>query len=321
MDYKQLAGENQYGDWGGLSKSHNSPDNDNQFDGYRINAHSKNGEIGTIANLTVWKRASLVRVQRDSLKLHRLGGGVRGTISGFSENSRRRLQYKLASLERGGLPVLVTLTYPDSYYEKLSDFHNWKRDIDAFGKRVLRQFDQAGIVWKMEVVSRKSGLYVGQEFPHFHCLIWGVKLPDLLKFVPGVWFRVVSTGDLKHLKAGTRVEQVRSENGVRSYVSKYICKTFERRRVYAGRWWGWIGKKNLPFAAAECIKLCDFEAELLICALVRRMSIFDRHYKSLFYMCDADQVRAGWEDVVLEGYIHWEVDRGKRKTTYQQNTD
>ena len=306
MNYTQKWEENQYGDWGGLSKSHISPQDNFQLDDYRIRSDNKTGNLGTIANLTVWRKASLIRVQRDNGVNYRIGGGDRGRISGFSESSRRRLQYRLASIERGGLPVLITLTYPDSYYSKLGDFRNWKRDIDAFGKRLLRVFDQAGMVWKMEVVSRKSGLYVGVDFPHFHCLIWGVKLENLLDFVPCAWFRVVATGDLKHLRAGTRVEQVRSENGVRSYVSKYICKTFERRLVYAGRWWGWIGKENLHFGAAECIKLCDFEAELLICALVRRMTIPDRHYKSLFYMCNADQVQQGWEEVVFEGYLYYQ---------------
>ena len=299
----------QYFDEGGLSKSHISPQGEIFRPGQR-NWEAKKRKyfsvLGNLANLTVWRKSSLVRVQRDFRTGGQLGGGSRGRISGFSENSRRRLSYRMARIERGGLPVLVTLTYPDCYFSKLGDFANWKRDIDNLGKRMLRAFNKTGMVWKMEVIDRKSGLHKGVEFPHFHCLVWGVNVSDMLKFIPGAWFEVVATGDIRHLKAGTRVEAVRSENGVRSYVSKYICKVFEGKTRYMGRWWGWIGKKNLPFAVAECVRLCDFEAEVLICAMVKRMSIPDRHYNSLFFMCDADQMRNGWEEILYEGYLSWE---------------
>lgn len=322
MDFTTTSKENQgvaaWGKSGGLSKSHISPLNPEiglrNIEKWLSNPR-KGAVLGNLANLTVWRGSSLVRVQRDWLPGDQIGGGVRGRISGFSENSRRRLMYRLAKIERGGLPVLVTLTYPDCYYERLERFENWKRDIDTLGKRISRAFPGAGACWKMEIIDRKSGLYKGVMFPHFHLLIWGVGVDLLREFISLAWFQVVKTGDIHHFKAGTRVEQVRTENGVRSYVSKYLCKTAAENTRYLGRWWGFIGKKNLPWAVASCVRLCDFEAEMLICAMVKRMAIPDRRYITLQFMCDAEEVLRGWEDVLFEGYQVWENARKIRKSS------
>ena len=63
------------------------------------------------------------------------------------------------------------------------------------------------------------------------------------------WFKVVGSGDEKHLRAGTSVERVRSFRGVMSYCGKkYLGKEVRLPRGWGnvGRFWGVVGRKNLP---------------------------------------------------------------------------
>ena len=55
-------------------------------------------------------------------------------------------------------------------------------------------------------------------------MVWGIDYLNLLFWVPSAWYKSVRSGDIKHLRAGTRVERVRSWRGVMAYASKYMGK-------------------------------------------------------------------------------------------------
>ncbi len=189
------------------------------------------------------------------------GGGDRGTVTGFSSASRRRLMRLIASLERDARPIFVTLTYPDMFPDSLDE---WKRDIDVFGKRLARKYPQAGFLWRIEFKERQSGVSMGRVAPHFHLLVYGASYRELLQWVPDAWWKVVASGDEDHLKAGTRVEHIYSWGGIMRYVGKYIAKAEDYPPDWRGRVWGVIGRKRLPWAVEVVISLTEDESTKLV---------------------------------------------------------
>lgn len=164
---------------------------------------------------------------------------VRGDIGGFSKRSRMRMLQLVSSLRADALPIFCTLTYPLLWP---SEHEAWKRHLDTFGKWLLRAYPAASAVWKLEPQKRGA--------PHFHLLIYGVPfIPHQL--VAQRWFEIVGSGDTNHRAAGTRIESIRSRNGVLAYASKkYMgkeCEAFEG----VGRFWGVFGRKNLPRSTVD----------------------------------------------------------------------
>lgn len=112
--------------------------------------------------------------------------GVRGKCKGFSFGSRRRMLDRLNSVSVAApLPYFLTATLPDDVFD--DDAGNFAKTakvwMDNLTKRLLRVCPGACGFWRVEWQSRKSGLYEGKLFPHFHLLIWG--LPERL--LPSVW--------------------------------------------------------------------------------------------------------------------------------------
>jgi len=165
--------------------------------------------------------------------------GTRGKIKGYSRKSRLAFLSTVATFDRKAeLPKFVTLTYPAEYPEC---FQDWKKDLDDFAQRLARRHPGAAFLWKLEPQQRGA--------PHFHLLLWGVALLDK-DWLSHAWYEVVGSHDPKHLRAGTRVEYVRSWNGVMSYAGKnYMGKECEAPRnwpEFTGRYWGIYGRKNVP---------------------------------------------------------------------------
>jgi hypothetical protein len=191
----------------------------------------------------------------------------RGAVSGFSCKSRSRMLALVSSLNAKIHPVFVTLTYPLLWD---NDPLAWKSDLDTFGKWLLRKYPGASFVWKLEPQKRGA--------PHFHLLVYGVpflpwqdlavrwaeivnacKLPKSYPTEKGKygahlfheWIRnSVENYDVSdHLKAGVKVEAIRSRNGVMCYCSKrYMGKECALPEGWekVGRFWGVVGRKNLP---------------------------------------------------------------------------
>jgi hypothetical protein len=172
----------------------------------------------------------------------RRGGGKRGRIVVFSRASRRRLMRKLASInhEVAGLPTFITLTYPGEFP---SDSVTWKRHLHNFCRAMLRKFPGVAAFWRLEPQRRGA--------PHYHLLVWGLpwayeQRRGIREWVSATWYRVVGSGDEKHLKAGTRVEGVKTWRGVMFYASKYIAKVDQRSFTDSpGRFWGVYNKEQI----------------------------------------------------------------------------
>jgi hypothetical protein len=119
-----------------------------------------------------------------------------------------------------------------------------KKDLHVFRKRFERAWGAFGMFWKIEPQKRGA--------PHFHLLVrfvGQIELKALRIWMSENWYEVVGSGDVKHLLAGTRVEQVNSWNGVMVYAAKYMGK-----ECYAeaggwnlpGRWWGVWNEDKWP---------------------------------------------------------------------------
>jgi hypothetical protein len=142
-----------------------------------------------------------------------------------------------------GKPLFVTLTYPDKWD---SDWKKWKRDIDVFGKRIKRRYLMGFLLWKMEFQKRGA--------PHFHGVAFNTcekgsdgkeKVRIDKDWLSRAWYEVVGSGDEKHLRAGTRVEVIRSFKQLMSYTSKYLGKVETAPEgVEVGRVWGIVGRQQ-----------------------------------------------------------------------------
>lgn len=243
----------------------------------------------TLSNITFWAGGQLVRCQRNKLAGVGAGpGGIRGKIKGLSKNSRRRLMQKMAKVDKEELPLFVTLTFPDQFYNDRLDVKEVKRILKRFRSRLERRYSGVGGFWKMETASRKSGMYVGEVFIHFHLLLWGVK--DVISFrswVARSWYEVCGELSEAHLLAGTSVEKVRSYKGAMFYASKYIAKEGQYD-FETGRVWGEIAIENIPFVRSITVRLTEREAVCMLRYMRRFARMRGRDYHSLTLFMDAE---------------------------------
>jgi len=168
----------------------------------------------------------------------------RGKIKHFSRKSSLRLKKLLFSLQESPTEM-ITLTYP-KYYP--ADSTEWKKHLDTFGKWLEREFPDSWWIWRLEPQKRGA--------PHFHIIgCTNVDFPDFVskevfyKKVARRWFEIVGTGYDEHLKAGTQVKFLDSKEQLKFYVSKYITKiqlSHYPEWASPGRFWGVIGRANLP---------------------------------------------------------------------------
>ena len=189
------------------------------------------------------------------------GGGRRGKVKGFSNQSRRRCSSVLASICRLAAPLFVTLTYPGDWDTNPA---KWKGDLDVWWRRVERRWPGASCVWVLEPQRRGA--------PHYHLLVWGVPCAGLRFWAKDSWFEVVGSGDERHRLAGTQVDPSRSQKGVQAYLSSYVASTAKAgwddyEDMYpdgVGRCWGAKGKERLPLSDVETVEMTDRQAARLI---------------------------------------------------------
>jgi hypothetical protein len=101
----------------------------------------------------------------------------RGQCKGFSFSSRRRMLNRLNCISaKSPLPEFITLTLPDAVFDdSVTSFaKKAKHWLDVWLKRLRRVVPDACGFWRIEWKARKSGLYEGKLFPHFHLMIWGI---------------------------------------------------------------------------------------------------------------------------------------------------
>ena len=149
----------------------------------------------------------------------------RSKIIKFSWRSARRLRHLVRNSEdmwKG----FITLTYPEEYP---CNGRVTKSHLNAF----LQFLRNRGVksVWVLEFQAR--------EAPHYHVIV--------LDFIPkeeiaGRWYKIVGSGDEKHLRAGTGISAIRSKGKLYGYVSSYIKKLDQKTPPEGfedvGRFWG-----------------------------------------------------------------------------------
>ena len=76
------------------------------------------------------------------------------------------------------------------------------------------------------------------------------------------WFTVVGSGDLRRFRAGTCVERLRTMKGAFAYAAKrYAAKAVDVEfDGKPGRYWGVVGRDNLPLGKREVVELNSGQA-------------------------------------------------------------
>jgi hypothetical protein len=172
-----------------------------------------------------------------------VGGGLRGEITEFSRQSRRRFQTVLASVPRRGYRpdrlLFVTLTYHNEWPD---DGVGLKAHLGAWRKRIERRYGTMPMLWRLE--------YQGRGAPHWHLLVFAPEhlVPELSAepqefpfalALTAAWHEIVAPGDVAHSLYGVSIRQANSWNGAMFYLSKYMAKP-EKLSVSGsiGRVWG-----------------------------------------------------------------------------------
>ena len=185
--------------------------------------------------------------------------GMRGKVRGFSRASRRNLLRRIASIDRRafrafkGRLISVTLTYPHEYPE---DPRVCKDNLKALGKRLERKYGVFAAFWRLGV--QKRGAF------HFHLLLFIPRsfgsVRELRNFVSSSWHEVCGKVSEGHLRAGTRVEQIRKWKQATSYAERYLAKEEEfPQDLETGRIWGVWNEKFLP-VEWETVKISQRDA-------------------------------------------------------------
>ena len=194
----------------------------------RISAQKPRREI----TLEVGQRDIRVHRSFRLTRLVRTGGGIRSDVTLFSKASKRRLLSTARNFP--GLEIMLTLTYPSDFpMDGRLVKNHWRR----FRQWLIRNGAETGL-WVLEFQKRGA--------PHFHVFM---REPLDRHIVSDAWYRIVASGDPKHLSAGTRIEEFRNPPALGSYVMKYAAK-MEQKDVPAGyesvgRFWGVWGKPEI----------------------------------------------------------------------------
>lgn len=193
----------------------------------------------------------------------KIDGATRGEITEFSRDSRRRLMRSVAKINKGkaGMPSFLTVTYGQNCP---TDAREWKEHLRKFWQSFERRYPKAFCVWRLEFQTERISEQFPYGIPHFHFLIWnGPQIVGrrhagyrkgcnelLFRMVRRIWVRVTKGGE-KEMAASTRMEMIRSKNGIFHYLSKYLGKVEQAGGVLAplpdgiGRFWGWRNRAEL----------------------------------------------------------------------------
>lgn len=161
---------------------------------------------------------------------------TRAPITEFSKKSRQRLAF-VASNTDVCFRSMITLTYPGQYP---FDGRQVKKHLNRFLLWFKRDTGRVSVLWFLEFQARGA--------PHIHILTdrmipsTAQQRSGLRLRVSSAWYRIVGSGDLRHLSAGTRTERLRSLEGGRRYAVKYAMKMKQKvvPELYrnVGRFWG-----------------------------------------------------------------------------------
>jgi hypothetical protein len=223
--------------------------------------------------VTFYVGGSLVRFDSREPGEHKEACPKRSEISEFSEKSRQRLRLSLAKVDQSkcGRAIFGTLTYPADFP---LDQKTFKKHLKMFSQRFLRAFPSAGFHWKLEFQARGAA--------HFHPIFWNLSSDKMFLgtfriWLACNWFEVVDSGNQKHLLAGTSADLINSQFGIMRYVSGYASKSDQTKPgCKVGRYWGIVGRVNIPRAKEKVIELSSTQAKLVRRTTRRYMQAMNR---------------------------------------------
>jgi hypothetical protein len=247
-------------------------------------------------------------------------------VRGLSRQARNRLLRTVRQVDLERFPVdrwaFVTLTYPGAGAP--DDPRAWKKQLQALRRRLERWqasngWDRWPMLWRLELKERKSGLAVGTVQPHYH-LIWILPtglanregIATLRAWVANAWNAVVAPGDNDHLRAGTQFDQVRTENGIASYVGKYAGKDADDERIDkatgellpVGRTWGTWHWKGAGLSSWRVVRWGESAPVYKVRrVLFRFLKLKAGKAAKRTFFCQADTVRkvVDWVNGMLPG--------------------
>jgi hypothetical protein len=163
----------------------------------------------------------------------------RSKIIRFSKRSARRLRHLVRNTE-DMWKVFITLTYPENFP---CNGREVKMHLNAFLQYLRRKKIRS--VWILEFQSRGA--------PHYHIIASGEIPKDE---IAERWHKIVGSGDKKHLRAGTRIEGIKSKGHLYGYLYNYIKKSDQKTPPEefgdVGRFWG-SSRNLLTFEGFERI--------------------------------------------------------------------
>lgn len=201
--------------------------------------------------------ADVVEVEvtsRSHLSPKKPSGQTRGIVQKFSRKSRVNMLREVAKIRNMKNGVFATLTYPGLFL-----FHcgHPKEHLSALKKRILRAFPDAGIVWRMELKKRQTGLSAGEIVPHFHLLVFNLDVPvyQFRDWLAWAWNMIIDPKDLDHRVAGTQCDRIKNRKHAMRYVAKYCTKVNDDEDGQNwGRRWGICGRLDRSFIYTIPIK-------------------------------------------------------------------
>lgn len=181
------------------------------------------------------------------------GVGNRGVITGFSARSGARMRAYLRGC-MADYRYMVTLTYPGFYTsngaEVKEHLRRYIQELRRHAERAGQPCEDFSAFWFLEFQERGA--------PHFHIFTTWI---GSNQWTASTWYRIVNSEDERHLRAGTRCEELRrGKAGLISYASKYAAKA-EQKLVplgyeNVGRFWGVTGRRTV-LAAATFVSQLD----------------------------------------------------------------
>jgi hypothetical protein len=209
--------------------------------------------------------------------------GLRGKITKLTRAARNRLLLQARNVD--GIKGELTLTYPSKFP---TDGPMVKRHLFAM-LDVLTRRNISGM-WFLEFQKRGA--------PHFWLFLTGIIDKDL---VSKAWYRIVGSGDERHLRAGTRIGKIRKPYALAAYAAKYAAK-WEQKIVPAGyrdvgRFWGRFGG-------------LEVKEEVLVSAPIAKAAGIIRLVKGMYKARRRSYTRKRFRDNGQWSFVAWGVAAG-----------
>jgi len=269
----------------------------------------------TIATLNLCH--SGLHITRPATGVPPKSSSARGAVNGFSKKSRARLRHMLLFVDFDSLGSadktakssrgwFVTLTYPREYD---TDWHEWKRHLDRFSKRIRRlgSFDWA--IWKLELQRRGA--------PHFHIVVAfevAANKTDFRAWTMNAWHECIRTHDTQHAHVGTDARPLYTEQHgkVLNYIVKYIGKpSVYDGEVKIGRCWGkWGNLQSDPIATFKFVYQTDWYEFV---RRVRRWGKRSNYLSKLRGLHGVTIVGRGWDIFALTRGLELDITTPVRK--------